>query len=633
MIRALVTSLAVALVLTSPVLAQGLLPNPDFEVVAAGKPAEWTTTAPALVSLQEDGGHAGARYMRLRDPDADTGAALESTRLPCRPAGDYAASAWFRTSDKCNPGLYLNFYDEAGVRLHHVYERAAGPTNGWVQVRAQTTAPAAATTVSVILYAYIGDVGTFDVDDITLTVTGGREPGSGGIPPAPVGDKEVVSLESRRELFVDGYLVDKLSGAAVRRMHHPQRRAVALELDAPWEGPTSAYFTVMPVDGKVRIYFRGSGQGNSHEVACVAESDDGLHFTRPKLGLFEWEGNKDNSIVWMGAGTHNFTPFLDTNPAAPADQRFKALASAGPKASLVAFVSADGYRWRKLRDEPVITKGAFDSQNLAFWDPERKLYVEYHRQCRDGFRDILTATSPDFVTWPEPEFLEYGDAAKEHLYTNAITPYFRAPHIYLGFPNRLMEQRQKIADAPGGAGVNDGLLMSSRDMIHFERWPEAFIYPALDDENWTDRNNYVAWGIIPLNEREIGIYSTDHYRHATARLWLNTLRTDGFASVYAPMAGGQLLTRPFTFTGQHLEINYATSAAGSLRFALCDEAGDALPGFTLGDSEVLFGNELAHVVKWRGGSDVSALAGRTVRLRVNLKDADLFSLRFCNETP
>jgi len=604
-----------------------LLPNPGFETVADGQPTGWTLSMPALVTLRDDGGHTGQHYVRVADPDAKTGLSVESTRQPCRPGGVYTASAWFRTTDKCSPGLYLNFYDDVGFRVHHLYQRATGPTPGWVQVQAQTAAPTDATTVSVLLYAYIGDVGAFDADDVMLAVTGGAAPGSTGIPAAPLGKKEVVSLESRRELFVDGYMVDSLSGSAVRRLHHPERRGVALRLDQPWEGPTSAYFAVVPVDGKIRIYFRGSGHEGSHEVTCVVESEDGLNFTRPKLGLFEWQGNKDNSIVWMGAGTHNFTPFLDANPQAPADQRFKALASAGPNASLVAFVSADGYRWRKLREEPVITKGAFDSQNLAFWDTERKLYVEYHRGFRDGVRDIMTSTSPDFITWTEPQWLDYGTAPKEHLYTNAITPYFRAPHLHLGFPNRLMESRKKVASHPG-PGVDDALLMSSRDMIHFERWREAFIYPSLDWENWTDRNNYIAWGLVPLNEREIGIYSTDHYRHQSARLMLNTIRTDGFASVYADMTGGQMLTRPFTFTGKRLEINYATSAAGSLKFALCDEAGEALPGFTLGDSEVLFGNELAHTVSWAQGSDVSSLAGKTVRLRVNLKDADLFSLRF-----
>jgi hypothetical protein len=68
----------------------------------------------------------------------------------------------------------------------------------------------------------------------------------------------------------------------------------------------------------------------------------------------------------------------------------------------------------------VITDGNFDSQNLAFWDPQRKCYLDFHRKSRLGVRDIMTATSTDFVNWSQPVFLEYGDAPREHLYTNAL---------------------------------------------------------------------------------------------------------------------------------------------------------------------------------------------------------------------
>ena len=603
-----------------------LVANHSFETAPDGLPTQWSATNPSAVAVRENGGHEGRCYLRVTDPDGKTGINIESTRMPCRPDGQYTASAWFRTADRCSPGVYLNFYDDVGTRIHSLYSRATGPTSGWLQATTRTAAPKDALTVSVTLYAYIGDTGVFDVDDVTMSVTGGGEPGTGGIPTAAPGTKEAVTINSRRELFIDSYLVDSLSGTARRRMHHPQFRQPVLQLDAPCEGSVSAYFTVMQVDGKIRLYYRGQGSEGKRETTCVAESEDGLNFTRPKLGLYEWEGNKDNNIVWLGEGNHNFTPFLDLNPNAPPEQRFKALASvaSGP---LAAFVSADGFAWKRLREEPVITKGAFDSQNLAFWDPLRKLYVEYHRGFRDGVRDIMTSTSADFLTWTEPQWLDYGGAPPEHLYTNAITPYFRAPHLYIGLPNRYVPGRKKVPSHKED-GVDDALLMSSRDGLHFERWREAFLRPTLDDENWTDRNNYIAWGIVPLNERELAIYSTDHYRHATARLVLNTIRTDGFASLYADAEGGQALTRPFTFTGDRLEVNYATSAAGSLRFELCDAAGKPLSGFTLADSEPLYGNELAHTVAWRGGTDVSALAGQTVRLRINLKDADLFSVMF-----
>ena len=44
--------------------------------------------------------------------------------------------------------------------------------------------------------------------------------------------------------------------------------------------------------------------------------------------------------------------------------------------------------------------------------------------------------------------------------------------------------------------------------------------------------------------------------------------------------------------------------------------------------ESYIGDEIARVVSWKGNTDVSALAGKAVRLRFILKDADLYSIRF-----
>src|SRR5262249_24523048 len=145
------------------------------------------------------------------------------------------------------------------------------------------------------------------------------------------------------------------------------------------------------------------------EVTCYAESKDGITWTKPNLGLFEFLRSKDNNIVWMGGKeTHNFTPFKDKNPSAPEAERYKALAGY----PLRAFISPDGIHWKLLREEPVITKGAFDSQNLAFWDTERQQYVAYFRDfIRPArIRAIKTCTSTDFRHWSDPVFLDYGDA-------------------------------------------------------------------------------------------------------------------------------------------------------------------------------------------------------------------------------
>ena len=60
---------------------------------------------------------------------------------------------------------------------------------------------------------------------------------------------------------------------------------------------------------------------------CYAESQDGIHWTRSELGIYEVCGTKDNNVVLARSrGCHNLAPFIDANPNCPADQRYKAVA-------------------------------------------------------------------------------------------------------------------------------------------------------------------------------------------------------------------------------------------------------------------------------------------------------------------
>ena len=107
-----------------------------------------------------------------------------------------------------------------------------------------------------------------------------------------------------------------------------------------------------------------------------------------------------------------------------------------------------------------------------------------------------------------------------------------------------------------------------------------------------------------------------------------TLRTDGFVSVNAPHEQGEMVTKPLVFAGKELVINYSTSAGGRLRVEIQDKDSKPVSDFTFADCPDIVGDEIEHVVKWKSGSDVSDLAGKPVRLRFMMKDADLFSLRF-----
>ena len=92
-----------------------------------------------------------------------------------------------------------------------------------------------------------------------------------------------------------------------------------------------------------------------------------------------------------------------------------------------------------------------------------------------------------------------------------------------------------------------------------------------------------------------------------------------------------MITKPLSFSGNQLTINYASSAVGGLRIEVQTANGEPVDGFTLGDCAEIIGDRLEHVVSWKGGADVSTLAGKPIRLRFQLKDADLYSLRFTTE--
>jgi len=455
-------------------------------------------------------------------------------------------------------------------------------------------------------------------------------------------------LGSRLELFLDRTLIDRMDGLDLR-LHSPRAAEISITCDRPWEGPNTGYVTVLKDGETFRMYYPSDrGGSGEHSLVPVAESKDGIAWTRPQLGLVGYKGSKQNNLILAADHASNFAPFVDTNVNALPSQRYKAFV--GDSEAIFAFASPDGIHWSKLDETPMFTQPPFDSQNVAFWDSAFNQYVAYMRGSvradgtevktspwfEDfkgglGLRAIRRSTSKDFLRWTTPELIQFEKGFSEHLYTNAITPYFRAPHFYVGMPMRFVPQRKKIA-AHGSSGVSDTIFISSRDGEGWNQtFREALLRPGLDSLNWTDRNLIAASGIVPTRDNEISVYYVENYRHPTNRIRRGVLRVDGFVSVYAPYRGGFFGTRPLMFEGRLLAINYSTSAVGSIRVEIQDENGKPFPGFSLEDCEEIFGDEISHRVSWRKGSDVSSLAGQSVRLRFAMKDADLYSMQFAYE--
>jgi len=465
-----------------------------------------------------------------------------------------------------------------------------------------------------------------------------------------------LAIGTHRELFVDQYLIEQLKNVRLQ-LHEPRDEGVVIKMDNKWEGLHSGYSTVIRDGDLFRMYYRGISKpgldGSENERTCYAESPDGIHWTKPELGLFEFEGSSANNLVLDKAApiTHNFCPFIDTRPGVPAEERYKAVGGTGHE--LFGLLSADGLHWKKLRAEPILSSAdvpfphahLFDSQNLVFWSAEEQCYLCYFRVW-DGLRRIARSTSADFRTWTPAVLMRqvHDDgsgpqpAPAENIYTNQTSPYFRAPHISVAIAARFFEGRQVLTEdqareidvsADFFKDTSDAVLMTTRGGDVYDRtFLEGYIKPGIGPRNWVSRTNYPALNVVQTGPHEMSLYLNHDYAQPTAHLRRYSLRLDGFSSVRAGASAGELLTKTLTFSGGELAMNFATSAGGGMRFEIQDASGQPLPGFTLADSREQIGNEIERVVTWNSGAKLADLAGKPVKLRVVLKDADLFAIQF-----
>ena len=421
-----------------------------------------------------------------------------------------------------------------------------------------------------------------------------------------------------------------------------------------------------------RLYYRGSqlevtdGKLKAGgEDYCYAESRDGIHFTKPNLGLHEFDGSKDNNIFWAGVGSHNFAPFLDTNPDCPPESRFKALGGTAKEGGLFAFQSADGIHWSLMREEPVVTKGAFDSQNLAFWDEATGstvlTFATFTKGVTTGkvwkpagYRAIRTASSRDFLNWERrsrPDVQGLAGRASLHQPDRPVLP--SAAHLDRHFQRatsnaagpircercRSCENRQSRAAAHlrYGTALTEGLLMASRDGVHFERWNEAFLRPG------PERPGDVALR-APVHRLARGRNEVFAARRCRMRFRCTPPKARGTAATTRSAVTRCVWTDSSPFR-RRLE-RWATAHEATDVHA--DRAGVELRdvgrrqrprrdsgrrrhtdnGFSLADCHEIFGDSTARRVQWNSDADLSTLAGRPVRLRFSLKDADLYSFRF-----
>jgi len=487
-------------------------------------------------------------------------------------------------------------------------------------------------------------------------------------------------VDQDRQLMLDRSIIDRFDGEAELRLGTPIPREVVVASTQPWNGDAFFISSIYHHEGRYHMLYRGrdAGIGLSATYLCLVTSRDGIVWEKPELGLVEFRGSKANNIVADKDGValpFCFT-FYDPRPDTPANERVKAIEmragdrrAGGEGKGLRAHImgSPDGRVWHDLPIEANLASdwaNAFDGGSVG-WSEAEQAFVGYFRWwdptakprhadwviVRPGVRSSFRSVSKDLITWSQPEPMTYGDTPAEHFYETCTVPYFRSPNLYVVLANRfnpgrraltLDEERQlEITRFPGNkdtptytyaSDANDLVLLTTKPgQTEFDRpFMEAFMRPGPELGNWASRCNYASLsdGIIPTGPAEISFYVSRHHLQKTNHIQRISLRTDGFASVNAPYAGGAMTTVPFTYTGDHLVVNYATSAAGEIRVELQDAEGNPLPGFSMKDCDVLIGDRIDGAISWHGPKSLSRYIGKPVRLKFQMMDADIYAFGF-----
>lgn len=447
------------------------------------------------------------------------------------------------------------------------------------------------------------------------------------------------------------------------------------------------YLSVLKDGDLYRMHYRyvyPSDDQDGHEFFCYAESRDGVNWTKPDLGLFTIPESKDRNAITeenmaepgdedsdhFPCISHNLRPFIDTRPGVPEAERFKALGagynSGSPNAGFWALSSADGIHWKKIRKGWVIDRknwshGSDSTPACSWWSEDEGKYVAYIRirvNPNDptkgkvgGLRWIGRITSDDFIHWSQVTPMQPLDGGLDvekisgrhvHHYTNETQPYYRNRQLLIATPTRFFEgsafSDEEIATLTPemqnylrqrSVGYTDAVLLTSRpgEISYRQPFQEAYLRPGPDVRNWGNRSTYPHVRFVPTGDTEMSQY-VRHGLGSSSYVRRYTLRIDGFASVWAPLAGGELVTKPLKFSGGRLVMNYSTSGAGSIRVEVGDENGKPLPGYELANAYRHLGDTIEQTVQWKTTRSVGGLKGRAVRLRFVIHDADLYSFRF-----
>ncbi|KPJ76935.1 MAG: hypothetical protein AMS14_01435 [Planctomycetes bacterium DG_20] len=341
---------------------------------------------------------------------------------------------------------------------------------------------------------------------------------------------------------------------------------------------------------------------------CYAASKDGIRWEKPELGLVEFEGSKQNNIVWRGPhGAGVFKDLRDPDPARRYKTFFQGIG--------VAF-SADGIHWGKAIRCPEVDV-AGDTHNNAFWAPTLGKYVGITRTWGKQGRQVARTESDDFLKWTKAKVVLEG-ADKGHQ-TYAMPVFFHGG-VYLGLVAIIYPKEDRVWAE----------LTWSPDTVQWSRiCPDTPLIANSEKEMAYDWGCVYAGAYPVFLEDEIRIYyggsDWHHGNWRNAFLCMATLRPDGFAG-YEPIESdkpARITTTAVVCAGDTLRLSADVPASGSIKVTVLDEHNKRLA-----EGEPITRTVTDAAVRWNMGFTLKGFNGKELRLRFEFRDARLYSFTF-----
>jgi hypothetical protein len=516
-------------------------------------------------------------------------------------------------------------------------------------------------------------------------------------------DKLPVILEDRKHLFIDDVLIAEKKNVSLN-VNPPRMAERVIENII---GPFRKHLNVIEDDdGLIRMY-----NAVDDDYLAVRTSPDGINWEIPSLP----NGNyKDKSNVVLHQSTGMGIVFIDPN--APVEERWKYL-SDYHRRGVFLFSSPDGWSFKRYKI-PVLPFRSGSQANI-FYDDQRQLYVSYHRSdftktlSGDTERTFVMTETPNLIKpWPfipvsqiesiekakvqrvhdlHPWYLDNGpltpggfafeypyifrpddtiDPRETDIYVPKAMKYPWADDAYLSFPVVYFHYEESTPltrvilmdpERRRGSGPIETQVATSRDGIHWKRYPRPVYVGNGQHQTWPVNQAYMAHGMIRRGDEIWQYYFGTEIYHSTwskdkskSAVYRVVQRLDGFVSADTPYEkDGYLITKPLVFKGNRLLLNIDTDAAGYAQVGFLDEKGEPIPGFSVDDCIYINGDFVETEVEWfpnwrefpsmegkkieelapykkqfKFTKDLSVLEGKVVQVVFRMRGSKLYAMQF-----